>query len=574
MLNSALHIGRSAIGSYQSALSVVGNNIANAADPDYARQLAIFDPIAVGALPEGLRPGGGVALTSLHRVINEALEGRLRAAIGAAEAATSQVQLLTEMESLFAELGDAGIRARLEDFFASLQDVQNLPSDTALRGVAVEHAAALAGLIRARFATVGGMIDGINREIEAAVLQADQLAREIADLNVQIVQAEAGGHVASALRNTRDARLRELAELMDITVREYDGGTVSVFVGGEALVQLGYTTGLATSTQLASGRPQVQVEFGDGSGQIAVTSGRIGGLLETRDNDLGGVLARLDRFASGMIAALNLAHAGGQGLEGFTTLTGTTALRAADLPLDQAAEGLPVVPRTGSLVISVSDQASGRLLESELFDVSLEGQAGDTTLAGLAAQINAGLAGLTATVTPAGGLALTADPGLSFSFGNDGSSGREDSAQVLAALGMNTLFTGRGAADIAVDPELSAAPQRLAVAGAGLPGDTANIARLLDVQTRALQDLDGRTLADFHDQFVVDLAAATAQARQDQAVSADLRASLQAQREAVSGVNLDEEAINLMKYERAFQGAARFTSVVDELISEMLDMMR
>jgi flagellar hook-associated protein 1 FlgK len=50
--------------------------------------------------------------------------------------------------------------------------------------------------------------------------------------------------------------------------------------------------------------------------------------------------------------------------------------------------------------------------------------------------------------------------------------------------------------------------------------------------------------------------------------------TLQAQREAVSGVSLDEEAINLMRFQRAYQGAARLVSVVDELMETMMGMVR
>ena len=59
LVNSALNIGRSAVTSYQSALSVVGNNIANAANPDYTRQRAVLQPVLGATLPQGVRPGGG-----------------------------------------------------------------------------------------------------------------------------------------------------------------------------------------------------------------------------------------------------------------------------------------------------------------------------------------------------------------------------------------------------------------------------------------------------------------------------------------------------------------------------------
>ncbi len=239
LINTALNIGQSAITSYQSALSVVGNNIANAANSDYTRQRAVLQPVIGAPLPGGIQPGGGVALTSLERIINEALEGRLRLALGDAESARIQSNTLTQIETSFNELTDNDLSTMMSRLFNSFQDVQNNPTDVGLRSVAIGNAVALADALRIRQQGLNGLSDELNTQIVASVQQADELARQIADLNIQVVEAEAGGQIAGALRDTRDALLRELAEIVEITVRTQDSGTVSVFVGNETLVQFG-----------------------------------------------------------------------------------------------------------------------------------------------------------------------------------------------------------------------------------------------------------------------------------------------------------------------------------------------
>ena len=574
LMNSALHIGRSAISSYQGALSVVGNNIANAADPDYTRQNAVLEPIVGAGLPEGLQPGGGVALTSLQRVINEALQERLRIADADLAASEIEHQVLSRVESLFDELGEGGLSNMLSGFFRSLQDVQNNPTNPALRAVVVDQVAALTDTIAARRAALGGMVDDINGQIVSATTQANELAEKIAELNVEVVAAEASGQTASALRDRRDALLRELSGLVDITVRPQETGTVSVFIGNEALIQLGNSRGLTTELIVEEGIRTQQIHFGDGTGEVGATGARIGGLVSARDGKLSELVGELDVFARGFINAVNQAHVNGQGIEAYTAVLGTTTLAETDVALDIALAGGGAPVQSGSFMITVSDGRSGDIVETLVVDVDLDGTADDTTLNSLAEQINASNVGLIADVTAAGALAISAEPGLRFTFGHDGSTQRTDTSGALAALGINTLLAGSNAGDIMVNPAVAAKPELLAASGTHLVGNTDNIARLLDLQGSGLGGLGDRTLIEFYEQLSVELSTAAARAAQQHTVAGDVQASLQAERDSLSGVNLDEEAVNLVRFERAFQGAARFTSVVDRLLQDMISIVR
>ncbi len=574
LINSALNIGRSAVTSYQSALSVVGNYIANAANPDYTRQRAVLQPVLGAALPQGVRPGGGVALTSLERIVNEALEDRLRLALGDSESERVQSTALSQIETAFNELSDNDLSSLMGTLFNSFQDIQNNPTDIGLRSVTVGQAAALADAIRARRQGLENLIDEANVQIGAATVRANELAEQIADLNVKIVEAESGDQIAGALRDSRDAMLRELGEIIQITVRSQDSGTVSVFVGNETLVQFGRSRGLTNQTVVDGDFERVQVRFADDSGQADIRGGQIAGLIEARDTHIVGVIGGLDRVAAGLIEAVNEVHSNGQGLEGFAILTGTNAVNDPDVALNDAAAGLAVAPQTGSFFISVSEKSGGQTMSYRI-DIDLDGQNNDdTTLNTLAAQINGAVVNVTATVGVDNKLTLTAQPGFEFTFGHDGAGGRDDTSNVLSALGVNTLFQGTDARDIAVTDLLASRPELLAGSSANIAGDGANAGRLAEAANVGLAQLNGDGVLDFYNRTLGELGVqSAAAAARFESADASLTA-LQQQRASISGVNLDEEAIELLRYERAFQGAARFTSVVDRLIAELLAIVR
>ena len=192
----------------------------------------------------------------------------------------------------------------------------------------------------------------------------------------------------------------------------------------------------------------------------------------------------------------------------------------------------------------------------------------------LVADINAQVTGVTASVTIDNRLQLEADDGLSFTFGFDGQQGREDTSNVLAALGINTFFTGTGARDIAVNETLIAQPALLSAAGVFLAGDGTTAGRVAALDVGVSDHLGGGSITGFYNSIANAVAVRSGAVRDDFEAASAVLASLQAQRESISGVSLDEEAISLVKYEIAFQGAARFVSVVNDLLSELVLLIR
>jgi len=577
LVNSALQIGRSALETYQSALQVMGNNVGNAGNEDYTRQTAGLSAVSGTPLPQGMQPGAGVALNELKRNLDESLENRLRAAIGNLESAETQQLSLGRVEALFDESTGVGVANRLNEFFNSFSDVQNYPADLAMREITLAEGADLTRSLSQLREELQALAEDLDDQIGDLVIQADELATQIAALNSEITAAEAGlPSSANALRDQRDALVRDLSEIFDVTVRHQPDGSTYVYVGSEPLVMGGVSRGL-TTRQTADGEfARTVVHFADGSAAgspVSVRGGQLGGLIAARDTQVSGPIDGLDELAAALIFEVNRLHADGQGTEGFSSLTGTYKVQDTTAALTSDDAGLLFSPRNGSFFIAVADDATGTALAYQI-DVDLDGIGDDTSLESLVAGINDAVSGVTASITVDNRLSLAADTGYTFSFGHDGEQAREDTSDVLAVLGVNTFFEGTSAADIAVREDLSSSPARLAAATVGFDGDGSNAGRLAELATQAVDTLGGLSLTERYRQVANDVAVAGATVNADVEAAGAVLAALQAQKESISGVSLDEEALEMLKLERAYQGAARYVVTVDQMMSELLALVR
>lgn len=574
LLNSSLQIGRSAILGYQGALQVVGNNLSSAASPDYTRLTPGLDPLQGSLIGRDLQPGAGVALTSIQRNVDEALNARVRTAIGTEASAVQQRAALTRVESFFDTLNGTDISSRLTGFYRSFDDVQNTPEDSATRELAISSGVQLAGAlqdVRRQFSQLAADLD---EELAGLIPQVNDLTQRIARLNTEITTAEAGARgQATGLRDQRDALLRELSALVGVTVREQPNGALNVYAGSEALVQGSHVRTLTGVAVVDGEFVRTAVRFVDTNGDVHLGSGRMAGLVISRDLRAAGQVAALDELAGAIIAEVNRLHADGQGLRGWRMVTGSRDLLATDVSLGDPASGLGGAVHDGSFFITVLDDATQTPVAYRI-DVSVSDPANPTTLEGLATAISAQVTGVTAAVTSDRRLSLSANTGVSFVFGYDGQQARADTSGVLAALGVNTFFTGHDATDIAVNAALQADPLLLAVASTFHAGDGVVAGQIAALDSTPSQVLNGVTLTGYYDGMANEIAVHGAAATDAAESASAVLSALRAQRESLSGVNLDEEAIALIKYERAFQGAARFVSTVNNLLNELVTLIR
>lgn len=562
-LMGALNVGRSALAVQQAAIQVTGNNISNAGNAGYTRQTATLTPTRDQQLRPGVFLGTGVDLSAVSRQIDEALESRLRASFSDTQSAQTTEQWLGRVESVLNELGDDDLSTRLSSFFTSWSTLANRPQDIGLRQVVLQNGDATAHWLNDLHAKFTGLNQDVGSRLVALTRDADGLSQQIADLNRQISTAEGGTNGgANGLRDQRDAALKKLAELVDVRTVPQSSGGVNVYIGSEPLVLGTQSRGIGTRQETIDGQVVTTAVIKQTGAPLGATGGQLAGLADAAKR-IDAATNELNTVAGGLIFELNKIHSSGQGLEGFERVTGSNAALDPTAALNSAAAGLAFKPQNGSFVVHVKQKATG-LVTSTLVQVDLDGQGSETTLNSLKSDIDA-ITGITATIN-GGKLNVTSDSkAVEISFS-------QDSSGALAALGVNNFYSGRNAKDIAVSDTIRQRPALLAAAKNGEPTDNQTAVAIAGLENASLQSLSGTSLKDAYQSMVDGVAASSAAAKTSTEAAQQVQETLESQREGLSGVSLDEEAVNLMRQQRAFQGAARLVSVVDELMQQVLNL--
>ena len=236
-LFTTLGIGRQSLLSQSRAIQVTSNNIANVNTPGYTRQRPIFEPISPGFSPDGFGSGGGVEVSRIERIVDSAIDAQLQRERQELSFDGSMEAGLSQIEGIFEELGGTGISAALTQFFGSLHDLANNPSDPSIRNQVIQKAITLTDSIRDADRRLEQMQADANGKVSQIVDEINGIARNIAELNRQIFQKEVGGvATASALRDRRSQLLDQLGQKIDFTSFERDDGQIAVFVAGGFLL--------------------------------------------------------------------------------------------------------------------------------------------------------------------------------------------------------------------------------------------------------------------------------------------------------------------------------------------------
>lgn len=578
---SSLNIGVSGLLANRRALDTTGHNIANVDTPGFARQRAVVRPQLPQIRAEGIL-GRGVQVETVEHIVDGFIEERLRDVTSLAREYVELMRTYDEIEVQFNELSEQDLSTTLDRFFSSLHDLANNADDQSTRGAVVQQALSL----RDQFREMRGAMEDLRARLDEKVVgsldKINELLRFIADLNAEIALSEKGGATnlhANDLRDRRTLLLRELSEFMAVDVFEQPNGAVNVTVDGRPLVLYDRVMPLSWRwTTSSDGRPVREVIFEDGSG-LTRTEGKLRAMVEARDTILPGFQADLDELAGTLIFAFNQIHSTGVGLQAYSTVTSTNRVLDKLATLDQLDLGFTPPPGTfqvqnGSFVINLRNETTGQVTQVRI-DVDLDGVGTDTALddpvggTGLVQAINAAVPAGTvvASTDLQGHLVLqSAGPNTTFWF-------TDDTSGVLATLGIAGFFTGFDAGTIDVDPVILAEDFRLATGRTLVPGDNTNILDLAGVRDLSVFAGGTRTLDDAYQAILGRLGVEAARARDRGAVAEDLVRQIESEREALSGVSLDEEVAHMIAFQRGFQASARFIVAVDELLESVLAMV-
>lgn len=149
-----------------------------------------------------------------------------------------------------------------------------------------------------------------------------------------------------------------------------------------------------------------------------------------------------------------------------------------------------------------------------------------------------------------------------------------DTSGLLSSLGLNSLFGGAGPGDFQVKDSLIADPSLLGVSTTGRSGEAQNIALLAALRDLPSDQLQGRTFVESLADLTAGAGLDVQHARSQESQLMAFGERLQRDRDSVSGVDPNEELLRMLEVERAFQAAARFVTVIDETITELLNMAR
>jgi flagellar hook-associated protein 1 FlgK len=563
-LFSSIQIANNALIAAQLGLQVTSNNVANANTPGYIRQNLILEPGPTQRYG-GLLLGLGVNVAAVVQQTDRFLEERVRNAASDLANSEAQDNTYVQLESLIGELSDTDLSTSLSNFFNSIHDILNQPDSASVRNLAVLQGRTLTEDISRLDKRVREIRNDVNQEIGDSAGRINGLLSKVADLNLQIAIAEGGNTLASdavGLRDQRGVTLAELSSLIDIQAVEQETGDVTVFSGGDYLVFQATYREVTTVINPQGDLNSYEIRLAATDAPISSSSGKIAGLVSSRDTILTGFLDQLDSFTKNMMFEFNKLHSSGQGLVGLNNVTGEFAVNNTDAALDQA--GLTFNPVNGSFDVLVRNQQTGLTTTTQI-RVDLNGLDHDTSLDDLAEALN-NIDGIAAIVTPNRKLQITGDSSLvTFGFANDTSG-------ALAALGVNTFFSGTGASSIGVSEAIRTDPAKFAASAGGIAEDTATAVKLANLLDTPLSSIGGSKLSVQYDRMIGEVTQGAAVTKSVADGFRTFHSTLDSQLLAIQGVNIDEEAIRMITYQRAFQASAKVISTINEMLDVLVNL--
>jgi len=392
-------IGLTGLNAAQTALDVIGNNVANAATEGYHRQRIELSPSTYG------QTGGGVNVAGITRMVDTLLESEITRQQSSYSQVSQELSLLSTLETTFGEFaGSGGLNATIDEFFDSIRALAANPLEAVPRNDTVSAAQALTSEFRRLGSSLKSMGDQVVLEAQNVTDSINQLTTQIAELNgkIQSVEIGQGQGGANNMRDQRDRLIGELAQLIGIETQQRDHGIVDVSVGGIPAVTGSVVLDLAVGLHEGG---VLTVSVGGSQGcDLEVEGGQLGGLLALKNDLLKGVQTDLDTLAKAIVDEVNGIHVQGLGQDGsFQDLTGWTI----------GGETLAALGVTnGTFYIRVTNTATG-VVQRHAVAVNVSGAAPDTP-ASLAGKIDS-IAGLGASIS-SGRLCIVADQGYTFDF--------------------------------------------------------------------------------------------------------------------------------------------------------------
>lgn len=616
-----LEIGKRGLMAHAQGLNTVGHNLTNASTEGYSRQRVEFvtmEPLYAPHLNRAHVPGQigqGLVVGRIERVRDELLDSRIVAQQGGLGYWETRDKYTKIVEQIYNEPTEVSVRTQMDRFWDSWQELSLHPAETAPREAVLQRGKTLLDAIHEQYRRLSSTRDMLDEDIMVVTAQANDLARQIASLNSEIVRSEAMGDRPNDLYDRRDLIVEKLAKLVPVTVDRRDPDEFMVHTGGRILVQ----GKIARAFDLTSGSGNdghPELIWKDTGDPASLKSGVLGSLFELRDVDLRREIVSLDTMTLNFTDLVNEVHRSAYGLNGKTGVDFFTEHPRVnniagnyDRDGDGVNDSSYIYRMTGANALSAQDQVglAGTIrLSGANGLIDIEYRPTDT-VAELVRRINVSGSEVTARLTANGALQLRAtasatgaDPDFVIRHVEDSGEFLAGYAGLLAASGADGAYTWErpdavlslraGGTDYAVAPlahpsgwiEVSAEVRRdltSIAAGMGRNGRPAEAgdgsAALAIARLRTAPVMVGSE-ASFDDYFADAVARAALEGERAGRMAetqSRIAKNLADLRQSISGVNIDEELANMIKFQHGYAAAAKFIAHFDQMMDTIINRM-
>lgn len=556
-----LNTAKMSMATHQLSLEVTGQNISNVNNPNYTRQEVTLEsafPIQPGGSPGMI--GTGVRATSIIRRHDQFLEGQRLVNKANTGYWNSTQDFMARLEVVFNESSPNGLNGLMDGYYKSWQNLAFNPRGLTERTDTIAQGGNIAAMFSKVNQDVKNLRVDLNTKINSSITEINRITGEIARYNQVIHEAESHNVSANDFRDKRDSLVRDLSTYAQVNAVEDPSNkqvTVSL-ANGRALV-IGQTAFTLEARTRSDDGLSSDIMWVDPSGQKSdvtaeFNNGNMGAWINMRDTQMVSYLDKLDQLAATMIRDTNKTHSAGYGLDGstgqdfFTGIninttanrnnTGTGTVAATITAPDKLNVHKYQVEFTAANSYNIRDMTNGSIVATEAY------AAGPATSAYFLTQ------GLQVTLNgaPAANDKFIVNPAADASYNMAVHSNITNDSNKVAA----GLTTNQGDGDNALI--------------------MAQTQDWMTMNRSSLAASGTATFAQYYNSLVgqagVDAKDANSALNQQEAISMQI----ENRREQVGGVALDEEMVNLIKFQHAYQASARLVTVVDTMLQTLLGL--
>lgn len=551
-----LSIAQSGLHAAQAGINTTGQNIANVSTPGYSRQVVEQQPSP--SVQYGLTSvGQGTNVTGINRIYSEFL------AVQANTARTTSSQLATqnaEMQPINNLLTDSssGLSTAVLDFFNKLQNLSSKPSDTASRQTVISASQNLVARFNDAQKQLTNVNSSLNIQIKDSVTKINEAASQIASLNQQIAvsQTSRGGSNVNGLLDQRDQVVANLSKQIKLTVNEQDGN-YNVMIGNGVPLVLAFNTYKLEAVASKNDPTRLNVSYTpvDG-GEVDISDvllgGSLGGIFDFRKNILNPTQNTIGQIILSITTDINTVNKDGLKPNGQ---------QGSDIFTQPASLASPYKTNTGTGGISIAITNTNLLTNSD-YILEKTGAGDSYKLTRVSDGVDVYSNSALATITNAG---------FSLSVYSGAVSSGDQFLLRPTYSGASVYSVNATISDLAT---AAAGATQASPAVSPAPGDNSNVLAMLSKQTALVMNGGLSTYQDTLGGLISTVGNKSAELKATSAYAEQWQQSSSIAMENYSGINLEEEAANLLRYQQAYQASGTVLQMARQMFDSILGIMR